>query len=386
MARIGFVIIFFLISVKGYSQQQSYLILIDADNGQPFHVRIGDTIFNSSDIGHLTIAHLTDSTYNISIGFPKNQFREQAFLIKINKRDQGFQLRNLGNKNWTLYNWQTHEVKSPLLDTGANQQMPERGVKKDDAFSRLMSAVVNDTSVMYSAFVNTAKVKDSVGFKADSVQVVGEKNKKSILPGAVATTDSKEKKSKNNKYPFVRKIGQRSLPHSLRITYVDGMQEGSVDTVTMFIFFEKDTAAGADSLKNMIRPASRKKLAANAKNIKDSAAIKAMSNAKNPNANIVYADCKVLASDDDLAALRVSILVENTEENKIAAAKKSFTIKCYSVKQIRVLAELFANDEGRYKFFEAAYPYVSDRENCSQLTGLLTDNKYINQFKRMIGQ
>jgi len=386
MARIGFVIIFFLISVKGYSQQQSYLILIDADNGQPFHVRIGDTIFNSSDIGHLTIPHLTDSTYNISIGFPKNQLREQTFSIKVNKRDQGFQLRNLRDKNWTLYNWQTHEMKSPLPDSSANQQMAERGARKDDAFSRLMSAVVNDTSVMYSAFVSAAKVKDTVAFKADSIQVAKEKNKKPILPGAVATTDLKEKNSKNKKYPFIRKIGQRSLPHSLRITYLDGTQEGSVDTVTMFIFFEKDTATGGDSLKKMTQPANRKKLAGNTKNINDSTAIKTTSTAKGSNTNIVYADCKDLASDNDLGSLRVSILVENTEESKIAAAKKAFKIKCYSVKQIRILTELFANDEGRYKFFEAAYPYVSDRENYSQLTGLLTDNKYINQFKKMIGQ
>src|SRR5882672_3289553 len=114
MLKIGFGIIFFLIIGKTYSQQQNYLVLIDADNDQVFRVRIGDTIYNSSGLGHLTIPYLKDSTYNITIGFPKKQFPEHMFSIRINKKDQGFQLKNLGEKGWALYNWQTRELKMPL--------------------------------------------------------------------------------------------------------------------------------------------------------------------------------------------------------------------------------------------------------------------------------
>jgi hypothetical protein len=62
MAKIG-LIIFFLIIGKTYSQQQNYLVLIDADNDQAFRVRIGDTIYNSSSLGHLAIPYLKDSVY-----------------------------------------------------------------------------------------------------------------------------------------------------------------------------------------------------------------------------------------------------------------------------------------------------------------------------------
>ena len=68
----------------------------------------------------------------------------------------------------------------------------------------------------------------------------------------------------------------------------------------------------------------------------------------------------------------------------INAATKLFKQKCYSVEQVKNLSSLFFKDEGKYKFFDAAYPYVHDTPNYNQLESQLTDAYFITRFKAMI--
>ena len=68
----------------------------------------------------------------------------------------------------------------------------------------------------------------------------------------------------------------------------------------------------------------------------------------------------------------------------IAEAKKVFKTKCFSTLQIKNLSALFLTDESKYKFFDAAYQYVSDLENFSTLQSELKDEYFINRFKAMI--
>ena len=391
MAKIGFAIIFFLIVGKTYSQQQNYLVLIDADNDQTFRVRIGDTLYNSSTLGHLVIPHLKDSTYNMAIGFPKKEFHERIFSIRVNKKDQGFQLKNLGEKGWALYNWQTRELKMPLMDSSLNQTIPESGTKKDDAFSRLMSAVVNDTSVMYNAFATQKPLKDSLKnnikepeVKNDSSLIAVEKDKKLIVPVATVIEKPKKEKNINGKAgnPGIRKLSERSTNSAKRITYIDAFQPGSVDTITIFILFDNQSVTlTGDSTKKIIPGKNKKKSMKGTGNPIDSTNIKSNLSAKRSKSIPAHSDCKNIASDSDLNVLRANILTENTIEAKIEAADKYFKTKCFSVTQLKILGELFASNKSRYNFFGVAYPYISDRENISQLATLLTDTIYINRFK-----
>ena len=66
--------------------------------------------------------------------------------------------------------------------------------------------------------------------------------------------------------------------------------------------------------------------------------------------------------------------------------KKIFKIKCFSTGYIKNLSTLFLNDQGKYNFFDAAYPYVSDTGIFSTLENQLSDAYYIKRFKAMIHQ
>ena len=73
------------------------------------------------------------------------------------------------------------------------------------------------------------------------------------------------------------------------------------------------------------------------------------------------------------------------DEDKVAAAKKVFKTKCFTTKQIGALSEVFTGDAAKYKFFETAYPFVSD-DRYRELTDLLADPVYNGKFRAMTGQ
>jgi hypothetical protein len=95
-------------------------------------------------------------------------------------------------------------------------------------------------------------------------------------------------------------------------------------------------------------------------------------------------DCKAQASEDDFLKLRKKMVAEANDDDMVDVARKIFRIKCFTTAQIKNLCVLFLNDEGRYKFIDTAYPFVSDSFNFGTLETLLTDNYFITRFKAMI--
>jgi hypothetical protein len=103
-------------------------------------------------------------------------------------------------------------------------------------------------------------------------------------------------------------------------------------------------------------------------------------------ASIKSNNCKTLATGDDFFKLRKKMVGETKDDNMIAEAKKVFKTKCFSTVQVKNLSTLFLTDEFKYKFFDAAYQYVSDIENFPTLQSELKDEYFINRFKAMLRQ
>ena len=95
-------------------------------------------------------------------------------------------------------------------------------------------------------------------------------------------------------------------------------------------------------------------------------------------------DCKEVALDADIDKLRIRMLMVASDDDKIVLAKKLYRLKCFSVKQVKALSELFKSDEGKYKWFDAVYPFVSDSGNFSSLSELIKNDYYLNRFKAML--
>jgi uncharacterized protein DUF4476 len=99
---------------------------------------------------------------------------------------------------------------------------------------------------------------------------------------------------------------------------------------------------------------------------------------------MVNSDCVNFATEYDVDKLRVRMMAENTADERVAAARKVFRTKCFTTRQVRALTELFTNDEGRYKFLDTAYPFVSDSQEFHKLAELLKEDYYVKRFNAMI--
>ncbi|MBP6025088.1 MAG: DUF4476 domain-containing protein [Ferruginibacter sp.] len=99
---------------------------------------------------------------------------------------------------------------------------------------------------------------------------------------------------------------------------------------------------------------------------------------------MINSDCKNFATEDDFLKLRKKMAAENNDDGMITIAKKTFKSKCFTTEQVKNLSVLFLKDEGKYKIFDAAYPFVSDSYNFGSLETQLTDTYFVNRFKVMI--
>jgi hypothetical protein len=181
MTKIGLVFILILLAGRNYAQQ-NFFILIQADNKQAFYVLQGGRSFNSTSDGSLILSQLKDSVYNIVVGFPGKQSPEQPFSVELRHKDQQFLLRTQADKGWVLYNPLTGETRTPDLNEEKRAEIRPQGIKKDDAFSRLMADVVHDTAVMYNTYAadSTSSIGDSQASSSSPVS----KDQASLIPAS----------------------------------------------------------------------------------------------------------------------------------------------------------------------------------------------------------
>jgi hypothetical protein len=173
-----------------------HFVFIQEPSKQPFYVRIGEESHSSSASGHLTLAPVKDSLYNFYIGFPRNKYGEQLFVVNVN-RDMGFELRHAGSA-WQLFDLEKHDVINPVM----NVRTADTGVKKTDSYSMMMAGLVNDSSVLYTGALPpdslaasgvAVKNADSAAKPAPAVVAKNAENVQNAA-AAVKKTDSAVKK------------------------------------------------------------------------------------------------------------------------------------------------------------------------------------------------
>jgi len=485
MSKIGLVIVLILMAGRNYAQQD-YFVLIQSDNNQPFYARVGgeSRTISSSAQGHLILSQLKEGSYTITIGFPKKLFPEHQFSFTIYKKDFEFQLKDLGEKGWGLFNPQTLELKMPDEKKEDDPKNHLEGVKKDDAFSRLMAGVVSDTAVMYNTYAMEATLKDnpvmtksapadtplSVAIGTVFSRVKDDSSTNSSLPllnpavpgkdtsGAVAVINSSvgtdvpnetvrpDKSSSGGgadsttgspisgssrttsvpanpaafppppssvpssgpKAGLVVKLSERKTAKGVRLVYADHIKGRKADTIVVII--PVDTGARLVQRPGEVNPpvsssapsdtpvlvSTRPDHPATPQNGSGASVQKASvvtppvrpdSSQKKALAKSLFinSDCRNFATDYDVDKLRVKMLETSKDEDRISVARKVFKTKCFTTRQIRALSEVFTSDAQKFRFFEAAYPFVSD-EHFKELTDLLADPVYNSKFRTLTGQ
>ncbi len=435
MQKIVFILLFVFSGIASFSQQE-FFVYLQADNNQPFYARISTGMYSSTENGYMIIPKLKDSVYEVVIGFAKNAFPEQNFSFAINKKDKGFQLKNLGEKGWVLVNLQNRSV---IMSRGiASKTVAEfSGVKKTDAFSEMLANVVNDSSILYTA-VKAPPPEVTPEKKAPVINVPAEKNDQYkdsirpamavptantepvkhadsilepgfILPKSAADTMEPPAKTSNTspviikpdsskainpalaqvitEKPFIAKIEEKKTDGTYQAVY---LEQYILSTDTIKIIIPSDESTLLNTIPASPIPEKKTELIPDQKNVSDEKALSSKPVVIDTAASVKKAveitnsDCKNFATDYDVDKLRIKLLNDKTIDDKLATAKKYFKTKCLSVKQIRALTELFPSDETKYRFFDVSYPYISDTGNFYLLEALIENDYYKNRFKAMI--
>ena len=388
----SFILVLLILSVKMVSiAQQNHFVYLQTDNKQSFYVKINDKLFSSSSYGYAVIPQLQTGSYSFTIGFPKNEWPQQTVIIKIDNNDLGFILKIFGDKGWGLFNIQTLNVT--MASSAIANTLTPVAQNKTDGFSNVLADVVNTPAL------KEEKIEKIV---ADSLP---------SLNTPIAIIPAKEFNSV--------KIITTTLDNNGRFAkYIDST-ENTIDTVQLFIPYEK--IAVENSVKEEKPKEKKEEIKPEAKflNIELPNPNSTRDTTNNKTAQVISevvsimpqkevpaitinneplkpanepllkplsinSDCKSLANENDFMKLRKKMVAENKDDDMISVARKAFKSNCFSTEQIKNLGVLFLKEEGRYRFFDASYPFVYDSQNYNALQAQLTDEYLINRFKAMI--
>jgi uncharacterized protein DUF4476 len=403
-------LLFSLACSLGVMAQQQHFVYIQSESAQPFYVQMDNTIYSSSASGYVILASLADSTYKISIGFPKSDWPQEQYSFTINDNDLGFSLKFISNK-WVLSN----------LQKAGNTVLPESPEGSDtlgtdirtDAFAMMLSNAVNDPSLKQKATVETKTYTNTA-----------------IDSGVATKTDA------TLLWSTVTKISSKKTAEGTAITYVD-VYGDQRDTIKIVLPLVKKVKAAkpkvipddevsepvAEEVQQPVvkttlpdKPKEEKFLNmsvtpkatvdSTAKVTKEVMVVKTVDTTASiiPSNNVtpvpepikkdtvsivskpvmVNSECKNLATQEDFIKLRRKMADQTDDNAMLVVAKKTFRTRCFTTEQIKNMGALFFSDQGRYTFFETAYEVVSDGQNYEVLKNQLTDPAYVARFESMI--
>ena len=377
--------------------QKTYFVYLQSESATPFYVKMAGKIQSSTAEGYLILPKLKDSTYLITIGQPGKQ-DEPKFTITVSRGDRGFLIKNF-NESLGLFDLQTLAVYKPITVENAAPQT----VAKTDNFTKLLAKAADDTTLLTQSVV-VAQTNEKPKEKKPEEVVVKEESKdpETVKPSNSNTVptfspskdsivqqepvisskeeikreDAPQKIEEEFKRSIITKKKESSTSEGFGLVFLDAYN-GQVDTVDLIIPNSK--IIGPDSTEK--QPTEKKQCLEINEIKKDTVTSKTNETSATAKQK---AQCVSLSTDDDFFKLRRDMAAKSNEDEMRAQAKKYFKGKCYRTEQIKFLSTLFLTDEGKYRFFDAAYMHVSDQEKFTSLQSEIIDSYFVNRFKALI--
>lgn len=229
-----FIILLISVFALHAQAQQIHFVYLQTENGQPFYVKLNNRVISSSLSGYLILSNLIDGDYQLVIGFPKNEFPENTFHISVDKQNEGFLLKNFGEKGWSLFNMQSLAL---LPGSNSNVVVVAAPAKvQNDPFSKMLANVVKDSSILQNnepvVAVKDTPVLQNNAVVSDNNVVTNDTANNKITASEPASTGSPS-------IPSITKVLSENDPEGMQMVYVD-KNEFKNDTVRIFIPVEKE--------------------------------------------------------------------------------------------------------------------------------------------------
>jgi hypothetical protein len=114
LKRSLFTLFFLGMAFRMSAQDQQYFVYIQSERSQPFYVRYEGKLIPSSDRGYLILSKMPVGTASLRIGFAKSDAPERQYLVRVmGPGDQGYLLKQDGDRGYALFNLQTFAVIRP---------------------------------------------------------------------------------------------------------------------------------------------------------------------------------------------------------------------------------------------------------------------------------
>jgi hypothetical protein len=282
------------------------------------------------------------------------------------------------------------EVKEPVITKPVDVEPTV--VKKEEPNAEVkQTAIVKPIEVAEKPDIKKEEPKVEVKepVVAKPIDVI----EQSVVKGEVKAIPAEEYKKS-----VITKKSESSTTEGFGLVFLDDLNNGVKDTIRLLIpnpkpiagvvkeepkeekkFLEITTAEIPKTEQNktqIIEPSSVKK--------EEPIDAKPVTNEIPAVKPMVKNKCVSIADESDFFKLRKKMAAAESDDEMISEANKNFKVKCFTVQQVKSLGSLFLSDAGKYKFFDAAYTFVSDIENFSLLQTELKDEYYINRFKAML--
>jgi len=395
-------IILFLFSLTVQAQDFRF-IYIQTENQKPFYIKMGNQSISSAASGYIILPRLTGGSYKVSVGLPQSTFPEFSFTVDLKETDAGYLIKNDADQGFYLADLKTMEPVT--IERQFSPFKSREIVKCKDAFARILSEVVSDSSICEKKVLAnpaTSIVNSESLNTKDSSTVVKPQPIVNNMPATIIENKA-----------HILKLGQKNTAKGLLVIYLD-----NGDTVEVFIPVNRVEDRLVQQEKKDTSVISQKENASgkdvrfidmelqNPNQLPDSGAVKKgdfiITQKKNTVVNnmdltqeyslarlktdttLQHSACKIPATQHDYLELRKILAAGETEMEMQSLALKQFKSACFTTGQIKNLGALFITEEARYKFFVSAYPYVFDASNYATLENQLTNSYFINRFKAML--
>lgn len=395
-----FVSIFFLcFCLSCLSAQEKHFVFIQSDNNLPFYVSLKGKLYSSAASGFMIIPKLEDGDYTFSVGFAKNAFPEQGFELVVNKKDLGFNLKNLGEKGWGLFNLQTMNVTMAGSTTPdeVSKAINEKERPKDD-----FEPLISFDKKSKEALAKTKKAADTPA-TTDQATIAITNNQPNDPQNKPDNAEANEAKEDNNMSAMtdVKKVSENKDEDGMHLSYADadGKNTDTIDIIIPSVKAPSDTEnsiSPAETSNADNTAATKPAQFENGDAAKDSLRFLDMNLDKPKNdvveskpsqnniAEITNSKCKNIATDEDFTRVRRKMAMQASDEKMINEAKKTYRNKCFTTSQIKKLSTLFLSDEGRYNFITASYNSASDVSEYATLQSEFIDPAFVSRFKAML--
>lgn len=393
-----------VLNIAAFSQKV-YFVYLQSEADQPFIVKMNEKTYSSSPSGYIIVSKLMDSSYSLNVSFPQLKWTDQLFVVNIRSRDQGFLLKNFGEKGWGLFDLHTMGIQMASENDAKDKALKTR-FKEVSAFTEILSKAANDPSLKEKPVLGEIKKEEiktnippavvkgetatsnekqksgtaitsvpSLKIEESAADVIEQVEKKKVPPAPekdmIGTNKQKAVPLQPYKKTAVVKKSESSTTEGLGLTFIDEKADGQKDTIHIII-------PNDNSLLNKTKD----KLAEEKKfvDLTGQPTLDSLPELK----NLVSNNCSSNASESDFLKLRKKMAGQKSEESMITEAKKGFTSKCFSVEQIKNLGRLFLNEAAKFQFYEAAYPVTNDKNNFAILQGEFKDAYFIHRLKNLV--